>query len=152
MDEESEIRDEEEFENPTSSIKLPRFKEWSIEDIYDPDEMIVDHETLESHNLSAMAARKALFKLNEEINRVERKEALAKLKMDREFKRHFVQSTQKTATEKKIRAELASEKWENKYLYYRQYREELQRHANTVREELRALQSEANNLRQQLRL
>lgn len=134
------------------SIKLPRFKEWSIDSIYDYNEMVIDHESLESHNRAAMAARKALFKINEEINRVERKETNAKLKMDREYKRKFVASTEKTATEKKVRAELAVESLENRYLYYKQYREELSRHANTVREELRALQSEANNLRQQLRL
>jgi len=141
-----------EAETVNAKITLPNFKNWNIGRIYDFSNQIADYEDLASLGASINAARVGLFMTTQRINEVERKEREAKLKYEREYRRAFIVSMEKTDARKRMRAEIACEEYENDHLVLLQMKEELTRLSNTLRLELQTLQSIGNNLRQQMKM
>jgi hypothetical protein len=138
--------------NSHIAITVPKFKEWDTRTVYDYVNQISDYESLEKLAIATNAARLALFKVNEQINKFERNEKAAKVQYDREFRRAYIGSMEKTDNMKRMRAALACEDLENLHLYATQVKEELVRMSFTLRTELQTLQSIGNNMRQQLKM
>jgi hypothetical protein len=145
-----------ETENNTSldkmGIELPTFKKWSQSTYYDYQSQVVDYESLDHLNTAITAARLALFKVADMINNYERLERESKLNYERQYRRAYLASTEKTDTAKKARAELACEDLENEWLMNEQVRIELVRMSNGLRIDLQTLSAIGNNLRQQLKM
>lgn len=133
-------------------IELPKFKKWSQATYYDYQEQVVDYESLEHLNTAITAARLALFKVADMINNYERLERESKLNYERQYRRAYLASTEKTDTAKKARAELHCEDLENEWLMNEQVRIELTRMSNSLRIDLQTLSAIGNNLRQQLKM
>lgn len=131
---------------------LPKFVAWSTDKLYNFSDQTVDFSTLDEYNAALAEARTAMFKLNERINDYERKERLAKVKYDRAYRRAYLSSSEKTESAKRSRAELKCEHLENDLVILEQLNKELQRTAYVLRQELQALQTVGNNLRQQLKI
>lgn len=134
------------------SISVPEFKEWEISKYYDYANLSADFEDLQELNRQTAAARVALFKLSETINKAERKAKQAKVEYERAYRRKYIESREKTETAKKINAEILVEDLENRYMYFEQLASELNRAHYAIRQELSALQSVGNNLRQQIKV
>lgn len=153
--EEGKASNEEEFaidETVAYDITRPKFKKVSLNKLYDFDHLHVDFEDLEDLNRQITAARIALLKLTDKINEYDRLARDEKVKYDREYRRAYINSQERTEAAKRIRAEMICEPIENNYLYYDQLKVELNRSAYAMREELSALNSAGNNLRQHLKI
>jgi hypothetical protein len=133
------------------SIEIPKFRDWEISKYYDYSDLSADFEDLQELNRQTAAARVALFKLSETINKAERKAKQAKVVYERSYRRKYIESSEKTETAKKINAEILVEDLENRYMYFEQLASELNRAHYAVRQELSALQAVGNNLRQQIK-
>lgn len=133
------------------SIEIPNFKDWEISKYYDYANLTGDFEDLRELNRQTNAARIALFKLSESINKAERRARNAKVVYERNYRRKYIESSEKTETAKKINAEILVEDLENKYMYYEQLVSEFTRAHYAVRQELSALQAMGNNLRQEIK-
>lgn len=134
------------------SIEIPSFKEWEISRYYDYSDLSADFEDLRNLNKQIAAARVALFKLSQSINKAERKAKTAKSLYERSYRRKYMESSEKTENAKKISAEILVEDLENRYMYYEQIVIEFNRAHFAVRQELSALQAVGNNLRQQIKV
>lgn len=132
-------------------IELPKYTNWSVSSIYDFENQVTDYNTLAELETSIRAARIALFKTTDKLNKAERQESKHKLIYARKYRREFLQSQEKTQEARKIRAELRCEEEENEWLKWSQLTKELVRLSNALRTELQSLQTTANNLRQQMR-
>lgn len=151
-----DVYDDDELEEESSltgvSISLPKFYKWKVGAIYDYDGMIVDYENLDDLARATNKARRALFVITDKLNEYERKEKLSKLAYDREYRREYLTSSEKTESAKRARAELKCEELENEWQTYVQLNSELTRLSHSMRQELQILQSIGNNLRQQLKI
>lgn len=135
-----------------SDSNLPDLRVWSTRQLYDYSKQVNDYEDLMELGQAITAARVALFKVTEQINKVERDEKVHKLKYERLYRREFLSSMEKTEAMKRMRAELACEEVENELVVFEQLKVELNRVSNTLRLELQTLQAIGNNLRQQLKV
>lgn len=135
-----------------ASISLPDLKDWDTKRLYDYAAQINDYDDLAELGAAINAARVALFRVTEQINRYERKEKSAKIKYDRAYRREYLASVEKTEAMKKMRAELACEELENEYLSHEQLKIEMNRMSYALRLELQTLQAIGNNLRQQMKM
>lgn len=135
-----------------ASISLPQFKNWKMKTAYDYENEIGDYESIEQLNSTINQARLALFKTAESINKYERLERSAKAEYERAHRRALLQSTAKTADERRARADLMCENLENELLLHSQIKDELIRFSHSLRLELQTLQTLGNNIRQQLRV
>lgn len=133
------------------TVDFPKFTSWSVTQIYNYGEQLVDYNTIDELSHSITKARGALFLLTDKINEYERKEKLAKTTYERAFRRAYLGSTEKTESTKKIRAELKCEELENEWLILEQLKNELVRTSYSMRLELQTLQTIGNNLRLQLK-
>lgn len=131
---------------------VPKLKSWSSSQLYDYEDIVSDYESIEELNSAINSARKALFNINDKINGAERQERLAKTKYDREHRRAYLGSNEKTESARKARADLLCEELENNVIVYEQVRGELVRMSNAIRLELQTLQALGNNIRQQLKM
>lgn len=148
----ADFDDSEYVEPQGTSITLPKFYNWNGKQIYDYDSQVADYSSLEELGEAISKARRALFVLTDKINEYEREEKTSKLKYDREFRREFIKSSEKTDSAKRVRAALKCEGLENEWMKYEQLKTELTRMSNSIRLELQTLQTIANNLRQQLKI
>lgn len=147
--------DDEEYadiEDNNSSITIPKLKNWKIEQVYKYNDNIVDYEDLQELGTAINAARIALFRVTDRINEYERAEKEQKIKYDREFRRQYLNSVDKTESQKRMRAELFCEDLENDYIVAEQLKNELVRTSHALRLELQTLQAIGNNLRQQMKV
>ena len=135
-----------------ASISLPDFEAWGTKALYDYVQQISDYETLEDLGSTINAARFALFKVNDQINKYERKEKLAKTEYDRAYRRAYITSTEKTDSLKRTKASLQCEELENAWLVASQMKDELIRLSYSLRTELQTLQAIGNNIRQQMKM
>jgi predicted RNase H-like nuclease (RuvC/YqgF family) len=136
----------------SNPITSPKLIQWSTKQIYDHTEQIADYEDLEALGHAITAARIALFTLTEKINEYERKEREAKVRYDRAFRRAYLESIEKTESQKRMRAELTCENLENEYIAADQLKSELVRMSHSLRLELQTLQTVGNNIRQQMKM
>lgn len=149
----SDYQDDEELEETGDySIEIPEFREWKISSQYDYTALTADFEDLNDLNKQINAAKIALFKLTDAINKAERKAKAAKVIYERNYRRKYINSSEKTEAAKKVSAEILVEDLENRYMYYEQMFSELNRAAYTLRQELRSLEVMANNYRQQIKM
>lgn len=135
-----------------SDSDLPDLRVWSARQLYDYSKQVSSYEDLMELGSAITAARVALFKVTEQINKVERDEKIHKLRYERLYRREFLSSIEKTEAMKRMRAELACEGVENELVVFEQLKTELNRVSNTLRLELQTLQAIGNNLRQQLKI
>lgn len=135
-----------------ASITLPDFQNWGTKDVYDYSSQVSDYEDLHQLGEAINAARIALFKITDKINKYDRKAVKAKLAYERSYRREYLSSSERTEAMKRMRAELACEKMENDYIAAEQLKSELQRVSNSIRLELQTMQTIANNLRQQMKM
>lgn len=131
---------------------VPKLKSWSSSQLYDYEDIVSDYESIEELNSAINSARKALFNINDKINGAERQERLSKTKYEREHRRAYLGSNEKTESARKARADLLCEELENNVIVYEQVRGELVRMSNAIRLELQTLQALGNNIRQQLKM
>lgn len=140
-----------EYKANLTRVKMPDLDEVTGQE-YDFEENIHDYESMEEVSRALNNARLALFKINERINQYDRAAAAAKLKYDRVYRRYYLSGAGiKPESERKLRAELKSEKFEDEFIVNQQYKDELNRTANALRIELSALQAISNNVRAQVR-
>lgn len=132
------------------SITLPTFKKLKMSHIYDPSN-IADYTTMEELDQTLQNARKGLMLLTDKINEYERLERGCKVNLDRAWRREYLGSSEKTDASKKARASLKCEELENEWITNDQLKAELIRASYTMRQEIQALTTIANNLRQQLK-
>lgn len=140
------------FDEAVASVSMPDLIKWKASRFYDYENQIADYESLDRLSDSVNAARIALFKITETINKYERLETEAKTRYDREWRRVYVLSNEKTDTARKNRADLMCEQYEDDMITNGQVKSELLRLSNSIRLELQTLQSIGNNLRQQLKM
>lgn len=149
----SDYQDDEELEETGDySIEIPEFREWKISSQYDYTALTADFEDLNDLNRQINAAKMALFKLTDAINKAERKAKAAKVIYERNYRRKYINSSEKTEAAKRVSAEILVEDLENRYMYYEQMFSELNRASYTLRQELRSLEVMANNYRQQIKM
>lgn len=149
----SDYQDDEELEETGDySIEIPEFREWKISSQYDYTALTADFEDLNDLNKQINAAKMALFKLTDAINKAERKAKAAKVIYERNYRRKYINSSEKTEAAKRVSAEILVEDLENRYMYYEQMFSELNRASYTLRQELRSLEVMANNYRQQIKM
>lgn len=149
----SDYQDDEELEETGDySIEIPEFREWKISSQYDYTALTADFEDLNDLNKQINAAKIALFKLTDAINKAERKAKAAKVIYERNYRRKYINSSEKTEAAKRVSAEILVEDLENRYMYYEQMFSELNRASYTLRQELRSLEVMANNYRQQIKM
>lgn len=134
------------------SFTIPKMKKISSSRFYKYEEQIVDHSDLLSLNNAINKARFALFELTDAINKYERLEKESKIMYEREWRREYLVSSEKTESARKARADLTCEHLEDDALVNAQVKNDLVRISYTVRIELQTLQTVANNLRQQLKV
>lgn len=134
------------------SIEIPDFKEWKLSSQYNYTALSADFEDLNDLNRQIRAANIALFKITDAINKAERKAKRAKVIYERNYRRKYIDSSEKTEGAKKVSAEILVEDLENTYMYYDQMFSELNRASYTLRQELRSLEVMANNYRQQMKV
>lgn len=139
-------------ESEVVSYTLPSIKNWKGSRFYDYENHIFDYEQIEELNSAIKSARFALFELTDKINECERVERVSKVKYEREWRRSYLNSNEKTESLKKARADLLCEELENKVIVYEQLRGELNRLSAAIRLELQTLQGLGNNLRQQIKM
>lgn len=135
----------------SDNFSLPTFVKWTIGQIYNYSEQIVDYNSLDDLEETIKKARRALFILTDKINEYDRKERESKVAYDRAWRREYLLSTEKTDAARRARADLKCEEFENEWMTYDQLKKELDRTANSMRLELQTLQATGNNLRQQLK-
>lgn len=135
-----------------NNIDLPDFKNWKSSQLYDYANQITDYQSLKELGESINAARIALFKVTDQINRYERLERKARINYERSFRREFLASTERTDSLRKNRAALICEELENNFLEYEQMKNELLRLSAALRLELQTMQTVGNNMRQQLKM
>lgn len=135
-----------------TEFSLPDLQNWDSKKLYDHSKQISDYEDLHELGMAITAARVALFKVTQQINKYERQEKAAKVKYDRAYRRAYLKSMEKTEAMKRMRAELACEEIENDYIFAEQLKSELNRVAYALRLELQTLQAIGNNLRQQMKM
>lgn len=140
------------------SPKLPKWdnaKSLNYNVLFDPEtgeaENIVDYESLDSVNDTINSARVALFRATKGLDDTERQLKLAKTEYDREFRREYLTSTEKTETRKKEYASLMTEHIEDTIIYLDQMRSELMRRTTLLRDELNIMNTLSNNIRQQMK-
>ena len=131
---------------------VPKLRQWNSSQLYAYNDISADYESIEELNSAINKARKALFEINDKINGAERQERIAKTKYEREHRRAYLGSNEKTEAARKARADLLCEELENDTIIYEQVRGELVRMSNAIRLELQTLQSLGNNIRQQLKM
>lgn len=131
---------------------VPKMKQWNSSRFYDYTNIVSDYESIEELNSAINSARTALFEINDKINSAERNERIAKTKYDREHRRAYLSSNEKTESARKARADLLCEELENDAIVFEQVRGELVRMSNAIRLELQTLQALGNNIRQQLKM
>lgn len=144
-----------------SDMTSPRIPRWDNAEAlhydvkFDKDtgeaENIVDFETLDTVNDTINSVRVALFKATRALDDTERKLKLAKTKYDREFRREYLSSTEKTEARKKEYAALMAEDIEDEVVYLDQMKIELQRRTMLLREEMSIMNTLSNNIRQQIK-
>lgn len=139
-------------ETPLARIDLPDLKQWGVKQLYDYSKQIADYEDLHQLGQAITAARVALFRITDQINIYERQEKEAKTRYEREYRRAYLGSVEKTEAQKKMRAELKCEALENELITAEQMKNELIRVSHTLRLELQTLQTVGNNLRQQMKM
>lgn len=139
-------------ESEAVQYTLPDVKKWRSSRFYDYENTIFDYEQIEELNKTIQKARLALFKITDEINKYERAEIVAKTKYEREWRRAYLNSNERTESMKKARADLLCEELENEAIVYGQLHSELNRLSASVRLELQTLQGLGNNLRQQIKM
>ena len=121
-----------------------------LSEYYNPS--FVDFEDLKALGDAINKAREGLYKVTQEISVTERKLRTVEYKYSVAIRRAMASSTQKTATDRKIEAEIANEELELNVLKARVTFEQLKRVADLLRSELQTLQTISNNLRQQLKM
>lgn len=145
--------DEESVEiTEVARYSMPVMKRWSSNRFYDYENIVSDYESIEKLNSAINSARTALFEINDKINSAERNERTAKTRYEREHRRAYLGSNEKTEAARRARADLLCEEIENDAIVYEQVRGELVRMSNAIRLELQTLQALGNNLRQQLKM
>lgn len=117
----------------SASISVPSFTKWSVSQIYDYNESIVDYNTLDELDTAMKRARTAIFLITDKINEYERKERGAKMLYDRSYRRAYLLSTEKTEAAKRARSELKCENLENEWVTFEQLKLELNRTAYAMR-------------------
>lgn len=135
-----------------SAVILPKFYKWNVKDIYNFPDLILDYDNLDDLEKAINKARTALFVITDKLNEYERQERQAKTKYDRQYRREYLSSSEKTETAKRARAELKCEELENEWQTFSQLNAELIRLSHAMRLELQTLQAIGNNLRQQLKM
>lgn len=133
-----------------SQVSMPRLAEYD-ESTYIIDNHINDQETMTTLMRSVNDARVDLFHITEKINETERKLVQAKVKYERCHRRYMISSRASNATDRKLEADIKSERLEDDYIMFTQLKKELENKARVMRDELQTLQMISNNLRQQLR-
>lgn len=119
---------------------------------YDLDGNIGDYQDLMDIESAQRNARITLFQVTDKINECDRKATETKLRYDRTYKRYYLAGyTIKPEAARRMNAELKCESIEDELIQYETLKREYERIAYTLRDELRALASSGNNLRQQLR-
>lgn len=152
LEELSDFAEEEATGYEAVTLKLPSLTVWSGKQIYNYSEQIADYHSLQELGAAISQARRSLFLLTDKINEYERKARLSKMEYDRTFRKEYLGSTEKTESAKRARAELRCEELENEWVKNDQLKNELIRMSYTMKTELQALQTIANNLRQQLKM
>lgn len=117
---------------------------------YEPE--FVDFEDLKDLGEAINAARKALYNITLDLSESERKYRSAEYKYSVAMRRSISSSDLKTATDKKIEAEIENEDLELVMLKSKIMYDQLKRAADLLRSELQTLQTISNNVRQQLKI
>lgn len=133
------------------AIEIPKFKEWEISRYYNYKDLSADFEDLNELNKEIHAVNIGLFKITDTINAAERRAKEYKIKYDRNYRRAYINSQEKTEAAKRVSAEIQVEHLENRYMYYEQLASELNRASYTLRQELKSLEAIGNNFRQQIK-
>ena len=136
------------FEHPT----VPKFRNFDLAARYDPISFSGDYEDMAQVTAALSAAPAALIGLTNELNIAERRARRAESKHQRFWRRSFLNSEGKTEAVRRARADLAAERYEDDFIFHDQLKLELVRSIRTMRDEISALESIANNVRAQTRL
>lgn len=132
-------------------IELPDFRNVPTLKYYNYNDNIKDYSNFESLDKAINEARKSMFHINELLNKSEREAKNADLEYERNFRREFLSSNERTDGAKRARAALVCEKFENKKIMANQYKDELVKMSFLMKTEFQALQIMANNFRAEIR-
>lgn len=130
---------------------VPKFTSWSGKSVYDYEALISDYADFEALDNTTIKARKALFILTDRLNQAERRAVQARKAYERQYRREYLASTEKTQEARNMRAALKCEELENECLKYEQVKKELERLSFVLKSEVQTLNTVAHNLRAQLK-
>lgn len=134
-----------------TEIVLPEFNNWNGNQLYNYSDLITDYSSFEEIEKVLVRARKALFVLNDKINEYERLEKISRKEYERQYRRAYLGTVEKTETARKARAELKCELLENEWMKHEQLKGELVRMSQTMKAEIQTLHTLAYNLRTQVK-
>lgn len=122
-----------------------------IGNFYSLEKDATDYEDMVNLNKAIYDARVALIEVTNKINHLEYIESVTKAEYDKKLRNEILKADAKTATERKIKAEIACEDLFDRQFLAGKSKDMYKRIADTLRIELQALQVLSNNVRQQLR-
>lgn len=124
----------------------------STKALYDYVSHVHDYETLQNLGDAINAARLGLFKATDRLSQAEGRARTAKVAYERNWRRFYLGSKEKTEASKRAYADILSEEYEDNYIVYDQLSKDIYRSVNALRIELQTLQTIGNNIRQQMKM
>jgi hypothetical protein len=134
---------------PTTASK---FAGWP--NVFTDDEMYVPEEfdvsDLAEVNRELNRARARLFRVSQQLKRMQRALAEAQVSYDREMRRQLVSLTGGTEASRRAMAEIACEQFEDRLIIGKQIVEEWRKRSMDCRDDLKAVENIAHNVRAQI--
>lgn len=135
-----------------TSITRPSFKKMPLEKFYDYKSEIVHYEALPEISRAQMVNMVSMIELTEVLNEAERRAASFRNLYKKTYNRHYLNSTARTDTQRKIEAEILSEESEDNAIVYEQIARELKRHLDNLEKQRKNLEQSGHNVRKQLEI
>lgn len=130
---------------------IPDIKSVTFKKFYDY-EAFSDFDDMLSVNKAIFYAKKGLFQVNAYLAHYEAKVNKAKTIYNRQWRREYLKSNQKTDTARKVNADMQCEELEDDVIVYEQLREDFKKLSYNLKIELQTLQTISSNIRQQMNI
>lgn len=130
---------------------VPDIKSVTFKKFYDY-ELFADFDDMISVNKAIFHAKKGLFQVNAYLAHYEAKVNKAKTIYNRQWRREYLKSNQKTDTARKVNADMQCEELEDDVIVFEQLREDFKKLSYNLKIELQTLQTISSNIRQQINI
>lgn len=131
----------------------PPMPTWPTHEMWSPSQDVeetVDALDVADLNRMLLASRRSLFTASARLREAQRESEDASLRYRRAYRRFLVTITGGSAETRKVAAEIACEEFENDMVVKAQVAEEWKRHAQDCRDNVKAIENVAHNVRAQM--